>query len=167
MRRAAILLALSVAALAMVRGVRAQSDAKPLVFEVASVKSDRSGAMARNINMRGDRFEAVNVPLVMLVAFAYGESGPPPRPLSNDRIVAGPTWMNTDAFDVTAKAHSEGSATASPEQKQFMMRALLSDRFRLVVHHESRPTAMYRLVLARSDGRLGSRLERASLDANR
>src|SRR5579863_10087890 len=84
----------------IVAAPRAQSPA----FEVASVKPDKSGGMNRRIGMPADRFEATNVPLQNLIAIAYGDAGPPPQALANDRISGGPSWMNTDLFDVVAKA---------------------------------------------------------------
>jgi uncharacterized protein (TIGR03435 family) len=45
-----------------------------------------------------------------------------------------------------------------------MLRNLLADRFKLVVHTEMRETAVYALVLARSDGRLGPQLRRSTVD---
>ena len=39
-----------------------------------------------------------------------------------------------------------------------MLQALLSDRFKVAVHHEARVVPVYALLLARSDGRRGPRL---------
>jgi uncharacterized protein (TIGR03435 family) len=39
-----------------------------------------------------------------------------------------------------------------------MLRAMLADRFRRLVHFEKREQPVYDLVLARSDGRLGDTL---------
>jgi len=41
-----------------------------------------------------------------------------------------------------------------------MLRALLADRFKLVVHKEVRPMPAFALVLARADGRTGPQLRR-------
>jgi uncharacterized protein (TIGR03435 family) len=45
-----------------------------------------------------------------------------------------------------------------------MLRALLVDRFKLMVHHETRTLPMYALVLAKPDGILGSQLHRSTTD---
>jgi uncharacterized protein (TIGR03435 family) len=45
-----------------------------------------------------------------------------------------------------------------------MLRALLADRFQLIVHTETREAPMYALVFARDDGRLGPGLRKASVD---
>jgi uncharacterized protein (TIGR03435 family) len=44
-----------------------------------------------------------------------------------------------------------------------MLRALLLERFKLVVHTEKREQPVYALVTARSDGRLGPNLKRSTL----
>ena len=145
----------------IVAALRAQSPA----FEVASVKPDKFGGMNRRINMPADRFEATNVPLQSLIAMAYGDAGPPPQALANDRISGGPSWMNTDLFDIVAKAGSDAPAgPAGVEQKLLMLRSLLADRFKLIVHHETRTAPIYVLMLVRGDGKLGPKLQRSDVD---
>jgi uncharacterized protein (TIGR03435 family) len=148
-------------AVLIVAAPRAQSP----TFEVASVKPDKSGGMNRRINMPADRFEATNVPLQNLIAMAYGDAGPPPQALANDRISGGPSWMNTDLFDIVAKAGDD--VPPGPEgapQKLAMLRTLLAERFKLAVHHETRTAPIYVLTLARSDGKLGPNLVRSDVD---
>jgi uncharacterized protein (TIGR03435 family) len=64
-----------------------------------------------------------------------------------------PDWARREYFDVSA---TSSLSTATPEDRIAMLRAMLADRFKLVVHIEKRETPVYDLVLARSDGRLGS-----------
>ena len=45
-----------------------------------------------------------------------------------------------------------------------MLRAMLADRFKLVTHTEMREAPMYALVMARTDGRFGPQLRKASVD---
>lgn len=132
------------------------------VFEVASVKPNRSGANNIGIGLQpGGRFTATNVPVVQLIRFAYG--------LQPFQIVGGPSWANSDRFDITAKAEGDVApaplgAGGPPGPMQLMVRALLADRFKLVVHTETREMPIYNLVLARPDGRLGDRLKPSTLD---
>jgi uncharacterized protein (TIGR03435 family) len=155
-RRRVLVLAVWVAAAGMVttgrfgEGLGAQEAAVP-TFEVASVKPNKSGEpMIRFGLLPGGRFNAVNVPARQLIVFAYA-------PLQAFQIEGGPGWINSDRFDVTAKA--EGNVPpAAPNQPgpiPMMMRALLAERFKLKVHTETKEMPTYALVLARSDGRLG------------
>jgi uncharacterized protein (TIGR03435 family) len=81
--------------------------------------------------------------------------------LQNYQIVGGPDWFDRDRFDITAKA----SADAPPQQLLAMAKQLLADRFKLVVHMETREVAVYALVTA-SPGRLGANLRPAAFDCS-
>jgi uncharacterized protein (TIGR03435 family) len=160
----------AVGIVAVIGGIAAvpsgQTPASP-AFEVASVKPNKSGATIRRISMPADRFEATNVPLQTLIAVAYGEPGPPSESLPSNQIMSGPSWINTEPFDIAAKA--DGGVPTGPggsPQKLLMLQRLLAERFRLTVHHEAKETPIYVLVLARSDGRLGPRLHRSDVDCN-
>ena len=65
-----------------------------------------------------------------------------------------PDWANSEAFDIEAKA--EGNP--SREQISLMLQTLLADRFKLVVHLETRQLPIYALVLSKA-GRMGPRLQ--------
>jgi uncharacterized protein (TIGR03435 family) len=45
-----------------------------------------------------------------------------------------------------------------------MLRTLLADRFKLVMHRETKDLPIFELVLARQDGKLGPQLRRAAVD---
>jgi len=153
---AAVALALAAAGAAVLAqtapaGPAAQS------FEVASVKSSNPnptgplGGTPMVLPALG-RLTAQNVTLRMLVMTAYNR-----QPF---QIVGGPSWQNSNKFDITAKAE-DGSA--SLDQMRIMLRELLEDRFRLKAHVETREVPIYTLVLARGDGRLGPKMK-ASTD---
>jgi uncharacterized protein (TIGR03435 family) len=124
--------------------------------------------------MAGGRFTTINVTLRDLVKMAY----PIQTGLrSDDQIVGGSGWVGADRFDVIAMAPSVGAldtrraagAIAPPEsaaldQVRVMLRNLLADRFKLMVHHEIRDFPIYAVVLAREDGRLGPQLRRSDVD---
>ncbi|PWT82980.1 MAG: hypothetical protein C5B57_07775 [Blastocatellia bacterium] len=142
---------------------RAQGQAETrLEFEVASIKPNKSGSNMVQIGGPPGRFTATNVTLAMLIRQAYG--------LQNSQLVGGPAWVNSDRFDIVAKA--EGSPefgfftqqNASPSRTQLMMRSLLGDRFKLAVHNESRELPIYALLPARTDGRLGPQLSKSAVD---
>ena len=87
------------------------------------------------------------VTLRVLLRTAYG------LPMSG-----GPDWLSTDRFDLETKP--ERSPTDA--QWPLMVRRLLSDRFNLIVHIDTRIAPVYALVLARSDGTLGPQIRQSA-----
>jgi uncharacterized protein (TIGR03435 family) len=59
-------------------------------------------------------------------------------------------------------------AGGNPTQEEFsrMLRPLLTDRFRLSVHTETKERAIYALTLARRNGSLGAGLRASALDCS-
>jgi uncharacterized protein (TIGR03435 family) len=165
MRKVATLLVVVLAAfVASTRvSVRAQSDAKPLAFEVASIKPNNSGPGPLGIEVQpGGRFIASNVTLRRLVLDAYQ--------LQTFQLSGGPSWLGSDHFDVVAKSGIDISDAFTAERRpgpstlQLMVRTLLADRFKLTAHTESRELPVYALAMARSDGRIGPKLVRSGAD---
>jgi uncharacterized protein (TIGR03435 family) len=76
----------------------------------------------------------------------------------------GPSWIDEDRFDVTAKVGGLGPATVA--QKQSMLRQFLSERLELVVHMQSVDSPIYALVLAKRNGTFGKQLRRSSDDCD-
>ena len=157
-----LVLALMVPAVIAV-GVRAQDAPAPssLAFEVASVKGNTSGGEGMMFRTQpGGRFNVTNVPLKEIIRFAYG--------VQPFQITGGPDWIGTARWDIVAKADAStplgpaAPGTLSPIA--LMLQNLLADRFKLKVHRESREMPVYALVLARSDGTLGPKIERNQTD---
>ena len=117
--------------------VFAQTAAGPPEFAVASVKPSRS-ELGRDANSRisigpagiGGR----NVTVKHLIAEAYGV-----RPY---QVTGGPRWLDTGEYDIDAKA--DGPTTG--ELAALMLRGLLTERFRLSLHRETRELRVYDLV---------------------
>ena len=74
-------------------------------------------------------------------------------------IIGGPAWLRTDGFDIDAVV--EATPPPPPPQMLLMIRTLLADRFRLVMHNERREFPIYKLVMARDDHRLGPNIRPA------
>jgi uncharacterized protein (TIGR03435 family) len=125
-------------------------------FEVASIKPNPAGFAGPTQTQLhpGGRFVATNIPVVLLIGQAFQVQG--------YRLVGGPHWLATDGFDIDAKADGELFPKGGQRPLEGPLRALLADRFKLVVHSETRPWPIYALVVARSDGRLGPNLTRSS-----
>ena len=75
---------------------------------------------------------ATNETLWRLIAVAYGAPGFLPQPLANYQIAGGPSWINSDRFDVEARAAGDVvRGTEGTRRKQMMLQTLLAERFKL------------------------------------
>src|SRR5689334_10199694 len=111
-------LALSITALVAALGLRVSAQPPPRIeFEVASIKPNPSGPGPLAINtLPGGRFTATNVTLRALIQNAYR--------VQTVQISGGPSWINTDRFDIVAKGDDQDDAS----RMQLRLRALLADR---------------------------------------
>jgi uncharacterized protein (TIGR03435 family) len=125
-------------------------------FEVASIKRNTSGTLNSGMrNQPGGRVTVINMTLRQLVRGM--------NRLQDYQVVnnAG-DWLSTERWDIVAKADSD----VPLEQLVTMLRALVVDRFSLVTHQERRDSPIYALVVARSDGAIGSSLRRSTRDCS-
>ena len=125
-------------------GAFAQSAGSPPGFDVADVH-----ASARSTNpfmsggvLRGDRYELRKATMVDLISFAYT--------LEADKVIGGPSWLETDRFDVIAKA----PPATSPDTVRLMLQALLADRFKLTVHKDNKTLPTYALLVGNGKPKL-------------
>jgi uncharacterized protein (TIGR03435 family) len=117
------------------------------MFDAASIRPNNGGGRMSGSATPG-RFTATGLPARRLIRMAYD--------IHDSQIVGGPDWLESQGFDITATIVGE----VSPEQRRLMMQALLRDRFKLAFRVETRELPIYALVVAQSDGRLGSGLRR-------
>lgn len=129
-----------------------QAQAPAPVFDVASVKPNRDGGPSSVRVTPGGMLTVTNNNLRNIIRNAWN--------ITNDQIAGGPEWIDTDRFDVTAKA----SAPFKQDEARSMLQALLADRFGLVTHDETRELPVYLLVLARTDGALGPQMKKSDVD---
>ena len=133
MRRPVIRLAVSVVvALIAIAAPRpqAQSIPKPLAFEVASVKANKSetdpGGTTDTIP---GRFTVSNTPLFFIINYAYD--------LPGYRLVGAPDWTWDARFNIAA-TYTPATAPVNQQDVRAMVQRLLVDRFALAAHHEQR-----------------------------
>jgi uncharacterized protein (TIGR03435 family) len=79
-----------------------------------------------------------NGPLALLVANAYG--------VKHFQILGGPAWINSDLYGIEAKAEGRLSRAGMMQALQ----ALLEDRFKLSVDHQTRELGVYLLTVGKS-----------------
>lgn len=138
---------------------QASATSNKLEFEVASIKPSGPNDVPYSNFPLGPGapylanpgvFSATGYPLVTYIAFAYKmQSNQFESFLSHL-----PAWLTQDRFNIQARA--EGRPTK--DQMRLMMRSLLADRFKLVLHTEAREVPAFGLVLLRP-GRTGPQLQ--------
>ena len=125
---------------------RAQSQAERnrLAFEVASVKPSQPGGRGGGIKPMpgGQTYVATNIPLRLMMMSTYR--------ISDSQIVGAPSWMDTELWDVDAKAEHPSNL----DQLHEMFQTLLSDRFKLRFHREAKEIAAYVLSVDPSGSKL-------------
>jgi uncharacterized protein (TIGR03435 family) len=147
-------LACIIAVLGGLTTLSAQAPASPpLAFDVASIRENTSVSDNSRMTTAG-RFTVVDTPLWFLILEAYG--------LKGHELIDAPDWTGTTMYDIVA-TYPPGTAPSDAERR-LMMQQLLAERFQLRIRRERRDTDVYRLVLARGDGRLGPQLVRSGVD---
>jgi uncharacterized protein (TIGR03435 family) len=134
----------SLAALCLALSPLAANAQTPLAFEVASIKAPapQSGPGIRvGISQDKGRITMSNVNLRMLLTQAYKIKEP--------QLVA-PDWMESTRFDIVAKLPEGATKDQVPE----MLQTLLADRFKVVIHKESKVMAIYAMVVAKGGSKL-------------
>jgi uncharacterized protein (TIGR03435 family) len=112
-------------------------------FDVATIKpSDpaEQGWTIRQGNGGANVLTTVNTTLADLIAFAYN--------VHARQVTGGPSWMDSDKFDITAKPDTPG--IPSMPQMQTMLKKLLADRFQLALHHDKKELSVYVLTAAKT-----------------
>jgi uncharacterized protein (TIGR03435 family) len=133
-------------------------------FEVASIRPSRDTEGIREFQIQpGGRLVIAGMSLKDLVRRAYLASD---SAQDESRIVGGPGWINSERFDILAKADGDPGfdAEGRPVRLLAMLRALIESRFALKVHTESREMQIYALVIAARDGRLRPAIRPSTLD---
>jgi uncharacterized protein (TIGR03435 family) len=117
--------------------VFAQAAATAPSFDIADVHagSRNPGVGMTGGQLRDGRYELHNATMVDLIRTAYS--------VDAERVLGGPSWLELDTFTVIAKAPQ---STPLPTLK-LMLQSLLADRFKLVVHQDTRSMSSYALTV--------------------
>jgi uncharacterized protein (TIGR03435 family) len=117
----------------------------PSQFEVAVIKQSRPDEMPDIRLQRGARVDIQALTLKTLIALAWHLD-----PDTNYMIVNGPEYLDSNRFDITAKASmgsGPGAAAAMDVGDLWpLLKSLLKDRFHLAVHTENRVVPAYQLI---------------------
>src|SRR5262245_23253555 len=108
-------------------------------FEVASIReADPALAGIRStVESNPGSLIVRNTTLRNAIRWAYDEEG------ARVGVLGGPKWADSVRYDIVAKP----SAASSNNELRVMLRTLLADRFKLVVHAERIDNAVYALTI--------------------
>jgi uncharacterized protein (TIGR03435 family) len=107
-------------------------------FDAASIKPSKVGTDSSSWNSRLGYMVMKNQTLQRLVAIAYGFT-------DEQRVLGGPKWIGSDRFDIEARA----VGPAKEPELLMMLQNLLSERFHLAVHRETKNGSGFSLALVK------------------
>jgi uncharacterized protein (TIGR03435 family) len=119
----------------------------PPAFETASVKPNVAhevngeGRPRASVNATPGYLSVQNSTLSQLIQWAYNVQA---------FQVSGPSWIDSERYDVSAKA----AGPASKEQLRLMLQTLLKERFQLALRRETKELPGYALVVAKGGPKL-------------
>lgn len=137
----------------------AQQTPAKLAFEVATIKPSpplssiaaqaASGKIDLGMRIDASQFDMKFMSLSNLIAMAYKVKA---------YQVAGPDWMKSTLWEIHAKL----PAGSNKEQINEMMQSLLSERFKLTFHRESREQPVYALTVAKTGLKIKEAVEESA-----
>jgi uncharacterized protein (TIGR03435 family) len=86
---------------------------------------------------QGGQFVSRGANLLNLISTAYG--------VEEDAINGGPSWLDSDRFDITTKV----AAGTSQETSKLMLQSLLADRFKLAIQKQDKELPVFALTLGK------------------
>lgn len=115
------------------------SYAQTPAFDAVSIKPNTSAGGPSSMRITAGRAAMQNVTLKKVMLNAYG--------IPDDREYAadGPDFLTSERFDIDATFPAD---TPAPKIRE-MMQTMLAQRFKLVLHKETRQLPMYSLVVAK------------------
>jgi uncharacterized protein (TIGR03435 family) len=149
MRPAAII----VAVLLIAAALTGQSTSPLRSFDVASIRLHDQPARVIGVSTSGSRLTAQAETVLGLIVYAYDLKG-------SYQVARTPSLsaMGDKMYDIEAEV--DGTRVPTDAEFRQMLQSLLSDRFKLEVHHEQREIPVYELVLAKG----GPKLKQSSPD---
>jgi len=117
---------------------------RDLKFEVATLKAAKNQGPISGIRPApgGQRYQAQACPIRVMIQVAYR--------LKADQIVGGPSWLDSDLFDMEAKAEKPSTA----DELHVMLMNLLVERLHLKFHEDQKEMRMYALTVDKAGSKL-------------
>src|ERR1700728_222345 len=113
--------------------LHAQTADAPKAFLAADVHASpfTANPFMHGNSIQGDRYFLTQATMVDLIATAYGVDGA--------NVHGGPAWLERDRYDIRAKVPPK----TTQDDVKLMLRALLANRFHLVVEAGTAPMPTY------------------------
>jgi uncharacterized protein (TIGR03435 family) len=128
---------------------RQAAAAKPLAFDVVSIKPNHTGSPGMINRTPPDGYSVENMSPRIILSDAFG--------IRADLISGGSGWLDADHYDLTAKVAGDDLAAyhaLTKEQRGQMLQAVLADRFQLVAHTVTKQLPGYTLTVAKGGFKL-------------
>jgi len=117
------------------------------LYKTISIKPSKSRIEAgRTTKIAPDEVTVTNETAQELIQGAYD--------VKVDQIVGAPDWLNSQRYDIDAKVDTSAEGEDTPagetvrERGERVLQVLLSNRFKLTAHRETRLIPVYELVIA-------------------
>lgn len=127
--------------------------AQSFAFDVVSIKLFKSDTPSRSITDSRDIF-STNVPVASLMQYIFNMPMP-------GQISGFPDWAGSEQYQIDAKIDDETLAalhklpdSEADRQHRDMLIAILTDRFGLKYHHETKDLPVYELTVAKGGAKL-------------
>jgi uncharacterized protein (TIGR03435 family) len=106
-------------------------------FDAASIKPSSANKRGGGFNAPPGRLDVKNQSLRELIKFAFN--------IHDYQLTGGPGWIDGDRYDIVASTAGQSTTT----QKRLMLQALLTERFALAVHQDTKDISGYALIVAK------------------
>jgi uncharacterized protein DUF3738 len=111
-------------------------------FDVVSIKPTPPTVRSIAIETTPGRFLAKGATLSFLLQYSYG--------VQEFEIMDGPSWIQSDRFEIEGKFEGEDT----PARMTAMLRDVLTDRFKLKFHRETKQLPVYELIVGKNGPKL-------------
>ena len=109
-------------------------------FEVAAIHPSDPGSRGQIMQfLPGGGLSVSGTPIRTLILLAWQ--------LPAERVTGGPKWIDSDLYDIRAKAPAGSASSMDAERPR--IQALLADRFQLKVHRETKTSPVYLLTIVK------------------
>ena len=104
-------------------------------FQTVSIEHSVNTHTRGRLQVEPDAILGTNTTLKRLISYAYDEQEP---------LIVGPRWIQTKGYDIAGRANGP----VGDAQLRLMLQNALRDRFKTVVHRETKEIPVYLLVAA-------------------